>query len=67
MTYSIAKQIAYLSEVMTLEPGDILITGTPAGVGIAMQPPTYLSVGDVVRVEISGNGHTENTITEEPK
>lgn len=67
MTYSIAKQIAYLSEVMTLEPGDILITGTPAGVGIAMQPPTYLQVGDVVRVEIEGIGHIQNTIVAEPR
>lgn len=66
MTYSIAKQIAYLSEVMTLEPGDILITGTPAGVGIAMEPPTYLNVGDVVRVEITGLGHIENKIVQEP-
>ncbi|HCS41323.1 MAG TPA: 5-carboxymethyl-2-hydroxymuconate isomerase [Pseudomonas sp.] len=66
MTYSIARQIAYLSEVMTLEPGDILITGTPAGVGIAMEPPTYLKVGDVVRVDISGIGHIENTIVDEP-
>jgi 2-keto-4-pentenoate hydratase/2-oxohepta-3-ene-1,7-dioic acid hydratase in catechol pathway len=67
MTYSIAKQIAYLSEVMTLEPGDILITGTPAGVGIAMEPPTYLQVGDVVRVEIEGIGHIQNTIVAEPR
>lgn len=67
MTYSIAKQIAYLSEVMTLEPGDILITGTPAGVGIAMEPPTYLQVGDVVRVEIEGIGHIQNTIVAESR
>ncbi|KAB0495311.1 fumarylacetoacetate hydrolase family protein [Pseudomonas vancouverensis] len=67
MTYSVARQIAYLSEVMTLEPGDILITGTPAGVGIAMDPPTYLQVGDVVRVEIEGIGHIENTIVAEPR
>lgn len=67
MTYSIAQQIAYLSEVMTLEPGDILITGTPAGVGIAMQPPVFLKAGDVVRVEISGLGHIENTIVDEPR
>jgi 2-keto-4-pentenoate hydratase/2-oxohepta-3-ene-1,7-dioic acid hydratase in catechol pathway len=67
MTYSVAKQIAYLSEVMTLEPGDILITGTPAGVGIAMQPPTFLQVGDVVRVEIEGIGHIQNTIVAEPR
>lgn len=67
MTYSIAQQIAYLSEVMTLEPGDILITGTPSGVGIAMQPPVFLKAGDVVRVEISGLGHLENTIVDEPR
>ncbi|EJM18863.1 2-keto-4-pentenoate hydratase/2-oxohepta-3-ene-1,7-dioic acid hydratase [Pseudomonas sp. GM21] len=67
MTYSVARQIAYLSEVMTLEPGDILITGTPAGVGIAMQPPTFLQVGDVVRVEIEGIGHIQNTIVAEPR
>ncbi|WP_336335627.1 fumarylacetoacetate hydrolase family protein [Pseudomonas putida] len=67
MTYSIAQQIAYLSQVMTLEPGDILITGTPAGVGIAMQPPVFLKAGDVVRVEISGLGHIENTIVDEPR
>jgi 2-keto-4-pentenoate hydratase/2-oxohepta-3-ene-1,7-dioic acid hydratase in catechol pathway len=67
MTYSIARQIAYLSEVMTLEPGDILITGTPAGVGIAMQPQVFLQVGDVVRVEITGLGHIENTIVDEPQ
>ncbi|WPN44579.1 fumarylacetoacetate hydrolase family protein [Pseudomonas sp. P8_241] len=67
MIYSVAKQIAYLSEVMTLEPGDILITGTPAGVGIAMQPPTFLQVGDVVRVEIEGIGHIQNTIVAEPR
>ncbi|WP_079228522.1 fumarylacetoacetate hydrolase family protein [Pseudomonas putida] len=67
MTYSIAQQIAYLSEVMTLEPGDILITGTPAGVGIGMQPPVFLKAGDVVRVEISGLGYIENTIVDEPR
>ncbi|MEN0107721.1 MAG: fumarylacetoacetate hydrolase family protein [Pseudomonas sp.] len=67
MTYGVAQQIAYLSEVMTLEAGDILITGTPAGVGIAMTPPTFLQVGDVVRVEIEGIGHIENTIVAEPR
>ena len=66
MNYSIARQIAYLSEVMTLEPGDILITGTPAGVGIGMDPPRFLKAGDVVRVAIEGIGHIENTIVDEP-
>jgi 2-keto-4-pentenoate hydratase/2-oxohepta-3-ene-1,7-dioic acid hydratase in catechol pathway len=67
MTYPIARQIAYLSEVMTLMPGDILITGTPAGVGIGMSPPTFLRAGDVVRVEIDGIGHIENRIVPEPR
>ncbi|MGF6637927.1 fumarylacetoacetate hydrolase family protein [Paraburkholderia sp. 35.1] len=67
MTYSIAKQIEYLSQVMTLKPGDILVTGTPAGVGIAMSPPVFLQVGDVIRVEIDGVGHVENRIVKEPR
>jgi 2-keto-4-pentenoate hydratase/2-oxohepta-3-ene-1,7-dioic acid hydratase in catechol pathway len=67
MTYPIARQVAYLSEVMTLMPGDILITGTPAGVGIGMSPPTFLRAGDVVRVEIDGIGHIENRIVPEPR
>jgi 2-keto-4-pentenoate hydratase/2-oxohepta-3-ene-1,7-dioic acid hydratase in catechol pathway len=60
MIYSIRQQIAYLATVMTLEPGDILATGTPAGVGIATQ--TFLKAGDVVRVEIAGLGFIENTV-----
>ena len=56
---------AYLSQVMTLKPGDLLLTGTPAGVGIAMTPPSFLSVGDVIRVEIDGIGHIENEIVKE--
>ncbi|MBE8590928.1 fumarylacetoacetate hydrolase family protein [Pseudomonas sp. MAFF 301449] len=67
MNYSIAQQIAYLSEVMTLEPGDILITGTPAGVGIAMDPPRFLKAGDVVHVAIESIGHIENIIVDEPR
>jgi 2-keto-4-pentenoate hydratase/2-oxohepta-3-ene-1,7-dioic acid hydratase in catechol pathway len=51
---------------MTLQPGDILITGTPAGVGLAMNPPRFLGAGDVVRVEIDGIGHIENRIVPEP-
>jgi len=44
---------------MTLEPGDVIFTGTPGGVGTAMKPPTYLKAGDVVRVEIDGIGAIE--------
>lgn len=67
MTYSVARQIAYLSQVMTLQPGDILITGTPAGIGLAMDPPRFLAVGDVMRVEIDGIGHIENRVIAEPR
>jgi len=66
MIYSIYDQIAYLSTVMTLEPGDILATGTPSGVGAAMDPPSFLKIGDVMRVEIDGIGHIENRVVPEP-
>ncbi|WP_062516292.1 fumarylacetoacetate hydrolase family protein [Demequina gelatinilytica] len=64
MIYDIYEQIAYLSQVMTLMPGDILATGTPAGIGA----PTgsWLRVGDVVRAEIDGLGFIENTVVAEP-
>jgi 2-keto-4-pentenoate hydratase/2-oxohepta-3-ene-1,7-dioic acid hydratase in catechol pathway len=52
--------------VFTLEPGDVLSTGSPAGVGGAQQPPVYLKVGDVVRVEIEGIGYIENRVVPEP-
>ncbi len=63
MVYSIYEQIAYLSTVMTLEPGDILSTGTPSGVGIASG--RLLKVGDVVRIEIEQLGVMENTVVAE--
>ncbi|RDD69821.1 fumarylacetoacetate hydrolase family protein [Paracoccus versutus] len=65
LIHDIYEQIAYLSQVMTLKPGDILATGTPAGVGVARDPQVFLQPGDVVRVEIDGLGHIENTITAE--
>ena len=66
MVFNIFEQIAYLSTVMTLEPGDILATGTPSGVGAAMEPPSWLKVGDVMRVEIDGIGYIQNTVVPEP-
>ncbi|MBL0421934.1 fumarylacetoacetate hydrolase family protein [Ramlibacter sp. AW1] len=66
MIFGIWEQIAYLSTVMTLEPGDLIATGTPAGVGAAMQPPQFVKVGDVMRVEIDGIGHIENLVIPEP-
>ena len=50
---------------MTLEPCDIIATGTPAGVGMAMKPPKWLKNGDVVKIEIAEIGSIENTIMEE--
>lgn len=58
-------QVSYLSKVMTLEPGDIVFTGTPAGVGAVMTPPKWLTVGDTVRVEIDGIGAIENVVRAE--
>ena len=62
MIHTVAAQIEYLSTAFTLEPGDLLATGTPEGVGMAMKPPTYLRSGDVVRCEISGIGGIENRV-----
>ncbi|MCB2050084.1 MAG: fumarylacetoacetate hydrolase family protein [Novosphingobium sp.] len=62
LIYPIDEQIEYLSTAFTLEPGDILLTGTPEGVGIAMDPPQFLKAGDVVRCEIDKIGAIENTV-----
>ena len=66
LIFSPAQQVAHLSQAMTLEPGDLLFTGTPGGVGAAMQPPQFLAEGDVVRVEIDGIGHIENKVVGAP-
>ncbi len=60
--HGIGAQIEYLSTAFTLEPGDIISTGTPEGVGAAMQPPQFLKPGDVVRCEIDGIGAIENIV-----
>ncbi|MEM9178615.1 MAG: fumarylacetoacetate hydrolase family protein [Pseudomonadota bacterium] len=65
MVFSVAEQIAHLTQAFTLEPGDVIFTGTPAGVGAGFDPPKWLKVGDKVRVEIAGLGHIENEIVEE--
>ena len=59
-------QVAELSTVFTLEPGDILSTGTPQGVGALMEPPQFMAEGDVVRVEIDKIGYIENKVVREP-
>jgi acylpyruvate hydrolase len=65
LIFSIPHLIAYLSQVMTLEPGDVIATGTPAGVGMARSPQRFLRPGDVVRVEIEGLGTLENPVVAE--
>lgn len=55
-------QIAYLTTAFTLQPGDLIATGTPEGVGAGMDPPKFLQAGDVVRCEIDGIGAIENTV-----
>ena len=62
MLHGIARQIEYLSTAFTLEPGDLIATGTPEGVGFAADPPLYLQPGDVVRCEIDGIGAIENRV-----
>jgi 2-keto-4-pentenoate hydratase/2-oxohepta-3-ene-1,7-dioic acid hydratase in catechol pathway len=62
LIFDCIDQIEYLSKVMTLEPGDVIFTGTPSGVGAVMTPPSWLKAGDVVRVEIEGIGAIENRI-----
>ena len=66
MIHRIEDMLVELTTAFTLEPGDVLTTGSPAGVGGLMDPPTYLRIGDVVRVEIEGIGFIENTVIAEP-
>lgn len=62
MIFSISEIVAYLSRLMTLEPGDVIMTGTPAGVGAARKPPVFLQPGDVVDIEIEGIGVLRNHV-----
>jgi 2-keto-4-pentenoate hydratase/2-oxohepta-3-ene-1,7-dioic acid hydratase in catechol pathway len=64
MALSVSQIVHHLSRVMTLEPCDVIATGTPSGVGFAMKPPRYLQHGDIVRIEIEGIGVLENTVEE---
>ena len=62
MIFSVATTIAFLSSFMTLEPGDIIATGTPSGVGLTRTPPLFLQDGDVVEVEIERIGRIRNPV-----
>ena len=62
MVFPVATAISYLSQVMTLEPGDLLATGTPSGVGYARNPPVWMKPGDLVEVNIESIGNLSNPI-----
>jgi 2-keto-4-pentenoate hydratase/2-oxohepta-3-ene-1,7-dioic acid hydratase in catechol pathway len=62
MVFTVAELIAFTSEAITLEPGDLLLTGTPGGVGEFRDPPVYLRDGDEVTVEIEGVGTLTNPV-----
>ena len=63
--WGVAETIVLITECMTLEPGDVVITGTPAGVGYARTPPVFMKPGDMCEVEIEGIGILSNTIADE--
>jgi 2-keto-4-pentenoate hydratase/2-oxohepta-3-ene-1,7-dioic acid hydratase in catechol pathway len=62
LIFDIPTLISTISRYITLEPGDVIATGTPAGVGIGFSPPKFLKKGDVVRIEVKGIGVLENTV-----
>ncbi|MEQ1866741.1 MAG: fumarylacetoacetate hydrolase family protein [Micropepsaceae bacterium] len=65
LVFNVFDQIAHISKAMTLEPGDVIFTGTPGGVGVALKPPQFLKAGDVTRVEIDKIGAIEATVVAE--
>ena len=67
MIFSIPEIIAYVSSFTELVPGDVIVTGTPAGVGFTKKPPLYLKPGDNFEVEIAGVGVLRNSVIDEPR
>jgi 2-keto-4-pentenoate hydratase/2-oxohepta-3-ene-1,7-dioic acid hydratase in catechol pathway len=60
--FPLPRLLSFLSHIMTLEPGDVVSTGTPAGVGVFRKPQVFLKPGDVARLEIEGIGILENPV-----
>lgn len=60
--FTVQRLVEFLSELMTLEPGDVILTGTPGGVGVAREPQAFLKDGDVVRIEVDQVGVLENRV-----
>jgi 2-keto-4-pentenoate hydratase/2-oxohepta-3-ene-1,7-dioic acid hydratase in catechol pathway len=65
MTFPIRRQIAYISTFMALQPGDVIVTGTPTGSGARFDPPRFLVPGDVIEVEVDGIGLLRNGVEDE--
>jgi 2-keto-4-pentenoate hydratase/2-oxohepta-3-ene-1,7-dioic acid hydratase in catechol pathway len=65
MVYGVAHVVSYLSQFMTLHPGDVISTGTPPGVGLGMKPPRYLKAGDVVELSIEGLGQQRQDVIQD--
>ncbi len=62
MIFSVAELVSYISRFMSLQPGDVILTGTPAGVGLGQKPPVYLQAGDVVTASIDGLGEQSHKV-----
>ena len=62
MVYGVAYLVSYLSQFMSLHPGDVISTGTPPGVGMGMNPPRYLKAGDVVELGIEKLGNQRQAV-----
>jgi 2-keto-4-pentenoate hydratase/2-oxohepta-3-ene-1,7-dioic acid hydratase in catechol pathway len=67
MVYGVAHLVSYLSQFMTLHPGDVISTGTPPGVGLGQKPPHYLKAGDVVELGIAGLGQQRQDVIADPE
>lgn len=65
MMFPIRREIEYISTFMTLQPGDIIVTGTPTGAGARFDPPRYLVPGDIVEIEVEGIGTLRNEVADE--
>lgn len=66
MVFDVATLVSTLSETLTLEPGDLIVTGTPSGVGMARKPPLWMKAGDVCEVEVDQLGVLRNAVEDEP-
>jgi len=67
MIFGVRELVSYISQFMTLLPGDVIATGTPGGVGAGMKPPQFLKVGDVVELGVEGVGEIRQEIIETPR